>query len=139
MPIQQTNLHIGYVVDQIRQNLIGLQRDVNHNAQTHKAMALAGSPDLKTLQAFINDSIASYQKRLKWFDDWIAVNQKQTELSGQLAKMGWNLNDITVIQNGISVGVSTFANAKRDSSDAIVSACNQLMSDVDDPESLWPQ
>ncbi len=134
-----TNLHIGRIVDQIRQNLIGLQRDIHNNAVTHKAMALAESPPLEKLQSFIDDSVASYQKRLQWFTDWSATLQKQQDLSNQLTKMGWDLTDITSLEQALQGVITTFQQQPVKDFAGIVAACDSLATDCQSPDSLWPE
>ncbi len=137
--IPVTNLQIGRIVGQIQQNLIGLQRDIHSNALTHKAMAIAQSPDLPTLQSFINDAVASYQKRLQWFTDWSAQTQKQTELANQLAKMGWDLTDITTLENALQQVIADFQQLPLKDYQGIQDACDSLATNCNSPDSLWPE
>lgn len=139
MAIPVTNLHKQRVADQIRQNLIGLQRDMLTNAITHKAMAQAQSPNLATLQTFVRDCALEYLRRLQWLIDLRADASKRARLVDALSKMGWTEADVTDVATPLRQAAVTLRDAPRTSYAEIISACDSLVAFVDAPESLWPE
>lgn len=137
--IPRTNLHAGRLVDQIRQNLIGLQNDLRRNATTHKAMANAQSPNLATLQGFMTDAAASYLTRLVWIANLRADPVKRQALVDQLAKIGWTEPDITSVATALQTAAMTLSDAPKTTFAQIIAACDAVLAVVDAPDSLWPE
>jgi hypothetical protein len=139
MPIPLTNLHKGRIVEQISQNLVGLQNDIRRNAQAHKSMALAQSPDLATLQSFISDCVAEYLKRCKWIIDLRADPSRKARLLDALTKYGWTEADIVDVLTPMRAAVITLRDAPRTTYAQIISACDAVIVAVEPPDSLWPE
>src|SRR5678815_4380642 len=107
MAVPQTKLHANRVLEQIMDNVVGLQRDMVNNATAHKAMAQAQSPDLATLQGFVNDCIAQYSTRLGWGDAIVNTPAKLTILTNTCTRIGLAVTDITDITNALKTVVTT--------------------------------
>ena len=97
----RTLLHAGRVVDQIRQNLIGLQFNMVVNATTWRAMAVAQNPPLATLQTFMHDAATAYLTRLNWYTILQADPIKRQRVLDELARRGWSETDITDIGSAL--------------------------------------
>lgn len=138
--IPRTNLHVSRVLDQIVNNVVGLQRDMVRNAQTHKAMAVAQNPSVITLTTFVRDSAAAYQARAKFVTDWLADSTKNTTLVTQLSKRGWVATDITAPLTPLVQAMNALAGLKNNPTYAeIITACNAVLAAVDTPDSIWPE
>lgn len=134
-----TNLQKDRIIDQISANMIGLQRDIRSNASIHKAMAQAQSPDLGTLQGFINDCISEYQRRLKWCSDLRADPARRQRLLDALTDRGWIETDITDIYDAMITIVASFSAFSRTTYTEISTACDFMLSNTTPPDSLWPE
>jgi len=139
MAIPLTNLHKGRVVEQIKQNLIGLQNDMRRNAQTHKAMALAQSPPLEVLQSFVSDCAFSYLNRSQWMIDLRANTTKRQRLIDILTLMGWTETDLTDVAAPLRQAALALQSAPRTTFAEIITACDAVLVSIDAPESLWPE
>lgn len=139
MSIPLTNMHKGRIVDQISRNLIGLQADMRNNATAHKAMAQAQSPNLATLQSFVTDCLAEYQRRLKWCSDLRADTVRRQRLLDALAEKGWAESDITDVFTALKTVATTLNSASRTSYLEISLACDAVLASIDAPDSLWPE
>jgi hypothetical protein len=139
MTIAVTNLHGARVLGQIQQNLIQLQNDMRNNAASHKAMAQAQSPDLATLQSFIDDCIVQYLKRLQWIIDLRNNVSKRAILLTMLGKIGWTEPDIVDVMTSLRNEAITLQNAPRTTYTQIITACDAVISAVNPPDSLWPE
>jgi hypothetical protein len=139
MTIPITKLHAHRVLEQVLNNLTGLQRDIANNAQSHKAMAQAQSPALPTLQEFINDAAVAYLTRLKWIEDALSAPERREALLAALARIGCEESDVTDVHQALRAAVMAFHNAKKADYGAIIVACDKVMAEVNKPESLWPE
>lgn len=139
MSITLTNLHFERVVDQLRTNLIGLQKDMYNNAHGHVAMAQAQSPDFPTLQKYVTNSAAQYLKRLQWVTDLQNDPTRKQQMVNILTKMGWVLSDITSVIVPLQAAATALSNATLTNYQDIITACNALLAAVDAPPSLWPE
>jgi len=139
MAVPQTKLHANRVLEQIMDNVVGLQRDMVNNATAHKAMAQAQSPDLATLQGFVNDSIAAYSTRLGWGDAIVNTPAKLTILTNTCTRIGLAVTDITDITNALKTVVTTMQGANKTTYAQIVSLCDTVITAVNLPDSLWPE
>src|SRR3990167_9389087 len=127
MAIPRTRLHMLRVVDQIRQNLLGLQRDMLNNAAAHKAMAQAQVPDFAKLKTFVDDSATSYLRRLQWLIDLRNDSVKRQRLLDMLALMGWTETDITDVAAPLLLAAIALRDAPRTTYAEIVTFCDQLI------------
>jgi len=139
MAIPQTKLHANRVLDQIMNNVIGLQRDMINNANTHKAMANAQSPAIATLRQFVNDAAASYLTRIQWGEDIINTPAKLTILQNTVARIGLAVSDITDITNALKTEATNLQNASKNTYAQIISACDVIIANINLPDSLWPE
>jgi len=139
MAVPQTKLHANRVLDQMMNNVIGLQRDIANNAQTWLAMANAQSPPVATIAAFMNDAAASYLARIQWGTDIINTPAKLTILNATLARIGLDLTDITDITTALSSAASQLAAANKNTYAQLVTICNTIIAGINLPDSLWPE
>ena len=127
------------VLAQIEQNLVGLQRDMRRNAETHKAMALAQSPDVATLRTFLVDCAAQYLKRLQWVIDLRNDPAKKQALLDVLVTQGVEDKDIVDGVTDLRQAAVALRDAPKGSYVAITAACDAVLATVDEADSLWPE
>jgi hypothetical protein len=139
MTIPITKLHAHRLLEQVLNNLTGLQRDIANNAQAHKAMAEAKSPPLPTLQVFINDSAAAYLTRLKWVEDALSAPERREGLLAALARIGCEESDVTDVHEALRAAVLAFQSSQKTDYGKIIAACDDVIQQVNKPESLWPE
>jgi hypothetical protein len=133
-----TSLQNARVVDQIRQNLMNLQRDLLANAASHKAMAQTQIP-LAQLQQNVADCAADYLRRLQWLIDLRNDPVRRARLLDILTKMNWTEADITDVATPLRQAAVGLRDAPRTSYAEIIAACDSLTAFVDKPDSLWPE
>lgn len=139
MPIPINGIGKRRLINQIEQNLTGLQRDMHNNAVAHRAMALAESPNLATLAAFVADSAAQYLRRLQWVLDVRNDPVRRQRVLDLLATVGWTEDEITGYVQELRQAAIALRDAPRTSYAEIVTACDAMLVAVDLPESLWPE
>lgn len=139
MAIPLTRLHKARVVDQIRQNLVGLQQDMVRNAKSHKTMAAAQSPPRATLAVFVLDSATEYLRRLQWVIDLQNDPTRKARMIEILTSMGWTEADIVDVVVPLRQAAIALRDASKNTYAQIVAACDQLLAAVDAPDSLWPE
>lgn len=139
MAVPQTKLHANRVLDQIMNNVVGLQRDMFNNAQTHRAMAVAQSPAIATLRQFVNDAAASYLTRIQWGQDIIDTPAKLTILQNTVARIGLEVSDITDITNALKTEALALQAAAKNTFAQVITACDTLLANINLPDSLWPE
>ncbi len=139
MAIPKTKLHVGRVADQVYQNMLGLQRDLRRNATTHRAMAVAQSPTAAILRTFFQGAAASYTTRIGWFQSLNDNPARFAELTAELTRRGWTQADLLDPFNAIKTVVQAMNNATVNTYAQIITACDQILANVDAPDSLWPE
>ena len=139
MAVPQTKLHANRVLDQIMNNVVGLQRDIAQNAQTWLAMANAQSPPVATLASFMNDAAAAYQARIQWGQNIIDTPARLTTLNNTLSRIGLALTDITDVTDALSSAASQLAAANKTTYAQIITVCNAIIAGINLPDSLWPE
>lgn len=139
MAIPLTNLQKARVVEQIQRNLVQLQGDMVRNANTHKAMVTAQSPDVTTLAGFVQDCAASYLTRLQWVIDLRNNPTRKARLLEMLALMGWTEADIVDVVTALRSAAIALRDAPKTSYAEITAACDAVLAAVDAPDSLWPE
>lgn len=132
-------IHKRRIVSQIEQNLTGLQRDMNSNARSHKAMAQARSPSIATLGAFISDCSAQYLTRLQWIIDLRNDPVRRQRLLDMLASVGWTEQEITDYVQGLRQAAVAYRDALKTTYAQMEAAADAMILAVDMPESLWPE
>lgn len=137
--ITNTKLHVGRVADQCYRNLLGLQMDIRNNAGAHRGMALAQSVPFVTLRGFVTEAIAAYQTRLGWFQ---ALNDNAAKfqlLTEELTRRGWAQADLLAPFGELKTVVAAMNTAAKNNYADIVAMCDQVLANVNPPESLWPE
>jgi len=139
MAIPLTQLHGDRIIGQIRDNLVGLQRDMVQNATTHKTMAQAQSPARAVLATFVTDASASYLTRLQWVIDLRDDATRRARLLTVLARVGIDEQDIIDMVTPLRAQAIALRDASKATYALIIVACDTLLAAVDPPESLWPE
>lgn len=139
MAVPQTKLHANRVLDQIMNNVVGLQRDMRNNAATHRAMAVAQSPVIATLRTFMNDAAAAYLSRIQWEQDIVDTPAKVAILNNTLARVGLVLADITDVMSALKTESLALQSATKNTFAQVITACDTMIANVNLPESLWPE
>src|SRR5260221_343733 len=137
MPVPLTLLHQQRVVDQIRQNLVGVQRDMINNAKAHLAMAQAQSPDIATLLGFVRGVASQYLTRLGWITTLRNNPTQEAWVLAAMTRMGWSESDIVNVVTPLLTAANSLNNAALVTYADVISACNQLIAFIDVPPSLW--
>lgn len=138
MSIAVNAFHDQRVFEQYTRNLIGLQRDMNSNAQLWKTQAQAALA-LPALQAMISASLVQYQLRLQWMTDLQADSTKLTRLQAVLARMGMTTQDVADVALPLRSAAIALNAAPRTTFAEIITACDALLAAVNAPPSLWPE
>lgn len=123
------------VLQQVSDNLIGLQRDMRSNAQTWKTAALAGSVPLATLKTWMNDAAAQYLRRLAWRVDaetWQRVVEVHGAIGGEAAEFG-------LMSAPLKTAAAELAGAEKETDAQIVAACEAVLAAVPAATSLWQE
>ncbi len=139
MAVPQTRLHANRVLEQIMNNVIGLQRDIAENAQSWLAMATAQSPPAATIKTFMDSAAISYLARIQWGADIINTPAKLTILNATLARIGLVLTDITDITNALSSAAIQLQGATKNTFAQQITICNTIIAGINLPDSLWPE
>ena|SRR5689334_19712490 len=139
MSVPQTKLHANRVLEQIMNNVVGLQRDMFNNATTHKAMASAQSPAIAVLRQMVNDAAAAYLTRIQWGEDIINTPAKLTVLQNTCSRIGIATSDITDITDALKTEAINLQNASKNTFAQIITACDNLLANINLPDSLWPE
>ncbi len=116
-----------------------MQLDMVKNALAHKAMALAQSPNLATLQTFVRDTALNYLALLQRVIDLRDDPVKRQRLLDTLAKMGWTEADIVDVLTALRLVAIALRDAPRTTYAEIVIACDAVLASVAMPDSLWPE
>lgn len=139
MAVRVTAIHKRRIINQIEQNLTGLQRDMVNNAKMHKEMAVAQSPDVATLSTFVQDCALEYLRRLQWVIDLRNNPVRRQRLLDMIASAGWVEQDVIDYVQDLRQAAIALRDAPRTTYAEITAACDTLLASVPLPESLWPE
>jgi hypothetical protein len=120
---------------QLLQATRNLARDMVQNANTHKAMATAQSPDVVTLGRFVTDSAASYNRILSAAKAWVQANNAQA--TAAVGLIGATVSDLNTYTSPIQTAIAALAAADLSTYAAIISACNNVLATVPSPNSVF--
>lgn len=134
-----TNLHRTRVVEQVITILRNVQKDMRRNATVHKQMAQAQTPDHQTLKTYVNDCAATYLQNLQLIIDRRGDAVKKQQMLDILTKMGWTESDIVDTLVPLRQAAIALRDAPRSTYAEIITACDNVLSAVDAPDSLWPE
>lgn len=121
------------ILDQVYQNLIGLQRDMRSNAEAWKSSARTVPND--TITSWMNDAAAQYLRRLAWRADdatWQKAVSMHTTLGGDYA-------EFKAMSAPMKAAAEALAKADKSTPKQIVAACDAMLAAVPAPQSLWPE
>lgn len=137
--IPKTKLHFQRLVDQVTSNFVNLQNDLIRNANSHKTMALAQSPDVKTLASFVTDCIGQYSMRLNWVKSLRDTTTKRQDFINILTTIGWAETDVVNVYTPINQLITTIQAMPLTSYSEIIAVCDTILSTIDKPLSLWEE
>lgn len=113
-----------------------LARDMNQNAVTWLAAAKAANPDRATLAEWMTNAGASYRNIIAQASAFISANNATaTAACGLIGATVADLNSYTTPLQNVANGLGT---ADLSTYAAIETACNQIISAVPMPPTLWP-
>lgn len=139
MAVPVTQLQVLHLLLQIEQNINGLQRDVRANAAAWKASAQAQNVPVTTLAHYLNDAARSYQTRL----GWLAVLQTDTvnwaKVAALWAILGGSASDFESLMTPFADVAHRIDGADTSGYGAIMAVCDEILSAIDTPPSLWPE
>lgn len=121
------------ILDQVYQNLIGLQRDMRSNAQAWKSTA--STVPMETLSKWMNDAAAQYLRRLAWRAD-DAIWQKAIAMH---AALGGDYAEFKALSAPMKAAAEALAAAQKTTPKQVIAACDAVLSAVPAPQSLWPE
>lgn len=139
MAIPTTALHILRVMLQAEQNLSGLQRDMRNNAVSWKASAQAQNIPVDTLAQYMNDAATAYQTRLAWLSTLQADSANWTKIGTMWALLGGTAADFSGIITPLAAVATQLGPIDKSSYASIITVCNQIITAINAPLSLWPE
>jgi len=139
MAIPRTNLQKDRVTAQVTRVLLNLQRAMRNNAETHKAMAQAQSPDFVTLKGFVDGCAATYIGNLRWIFDLRANPTKRQRLIDSLGLRGWTESDIVDVETPLRTAATALRDAPRENYADIITSSDALLAFVTELDTLWPE
>lgn len=138
MSITRTDAHRKMLIEQAANGVLGLQRDVARNAETHKKLAIEESMPLSELQTRIADVLAAYEWRrakLRNFRDvTIPADAGFLAVGDQLML---TLKSVGVVGTAVADHIDAFATMPRTTYAEIITACDYLLANVEPLETVW--
>lgn len=139
MAISQTSFHVFRVLNQIMQNMIGLQHDMVSNANTWLTMANAQSPAASVIVGYMKDAATAYETRLGWVLNYKNTSPNWTAVVNMYVALGGVTTDATNLYTQMKAVADGLNTATLTDYPSIITACNQIISAVNAPDSLWPE
>jgi hypothetical protein len=127
------------VLNQIMQNMTGLQHDMVANANTWNAMAVAQNPDALTIAQYMHDAAASYETRLGWVLNYRNTSPNWNAVAAMYAALGGVGADVVTLYNEMKAVADALSVASITTYPQIQTACGQITAAVQAPDSLWPE
>lgn len=138
MAIPLTDAHRKAMIEQAQAGVLNMQMSVARNAVTHKQWATDESVPLAELQQRITDTIAAYESiraRLRNFRDVTVPADAGFVTVGNSIKL--TLQSIGDIGQEVADHIDVFAAMPRTSYAEIITACDYLIANVNEPPSVW--
>lgn len=141
MRIPTTSLDISRAIDQVVDNLNGLQRDIRNNAIAWRAAAQAQpqTVPVATLAQWMNAAAVSYQTRLSWIATLRADPVNWPLVSAMWVRRGGTASDFTSKVNPMTAVANQLGPAPKTTYAQIISACDQIIAAINAPFSIWPE
>lgn len=136
------NLHADYILGQVARNLIGLQRDMRSNAQTHKSLAVSQSVPLEKLQRFVDDCASEYLRRIKWVTDFNTRGVDDAQVQQRIDRKRASDTEANELVNALAGAATNLQNAPKSNFAEIAAACEAVLTSLVAPEtppSIWPE
>lgn len=139
MAVPVTQLHILRLLLQVERNLSGLQYDMRANAATWKQQAQAQTVPVAQLAGYMDSAAAAYQTRLGWLDAAQANSDVWTKLAAMWALLGGTGKDFQDLITPFKAVADGLGPASKNTNAKIIGICDQILSTIDAPLSLWPE
>ena len=120
---------------QIQQATRGMAQSMIVNANTHIAMANAQSPNLATLQGYVNAVAANYAAIVAQGTTFTTANQVQ--MTAACAIIGATLTDLGNYSAPLTSAITALKNADKSSYAAIITSCQALLATVPIPATIF--
>lgn len=135
--IPVTSVHGQRIIYQVTNVLVNVQKAMNQNAQTHKAMALAETPPIEDLRTMMVDCATLYLRDLGFIES--RRSGKGGELIDQIAKVGWADDDVALVLNALKVAALNYSFEVATIKDyaGVIAACDAVLAEVQPVDSLW--
>lgn len=138
MAIAITDAHRKLMIEQAQNGVLNMQMSVARNAATHKQWAVDQSVELTQLQQMITDTIASYESiraRLRHFRDVTIPSDPGFLTVGDSLKL--TMQSVGNLGQEVADCIDTFAIMPRSTYAEIITACDYLIANVNEPPSIW--
>ena len=139
MAVPVTQLQVLRLLLQIEQNINGLQRDVRANAAAWKASAQAQDVPVATLAQYLNDASISYQIRLGWLAALQADTASWAKVTALWSILGGSVADFESLMTPFAEIAHLLVVTDKSDYATITVVCDQILSAIDAPLSLWPE
>ena len=139
MAVPVTQLQVLRLLLQIEQNINGLQRDVRANALAWKVSAQAQDVPVATLARYLNDAAISYQTRLGWLAALQADSGNWARVTALWSILGGSVTDFESLMTPFAEIAHLLGSADKSDYATITAVCDQILSAIDAPLSLWPE
>lgn len=137
MAIALTDAHRKHMIEQAQTGVLNLQRSVHANALTHKQWAQEGMP-LDELAEKINRTLDAYESiraRLRKFRDEVIPSDPGFLTVGDSLKL--TLQSVGDVGQQVADHIDVFADMPRSTYAEIITACEYLIDEVNQPPSVW--
>ena len=139
MSVPVTQFQVLRLMLQIEQNSNGLQRDLRSNAASWKASAQAQAVAPATLAQYMSDAVSAYQTRLAWLTTVQADSAHWPKVVALWTILGGTDADFTALMTPLTAEVNQLGLADKSNYAKIIAICDQVLSAIDAPLSLWPE
>lgn len=139
MAVPVTQFQVLHLLLQIEQNINGLQRDVRANAAAWKASAQAQDVPVATLAQYLSDAARSYQARLGWLSALQADTGNWARVTSLWLILGGSVADFESLMTPFATIANLLGSADTSGYGQIMAVCDQILSAIDAPLSLWPE
>ena len=139
MTVPVTQLQVLRLLLQIEQNINGLQRDLHANALAWKVSAQRQDIPVATLAQYLIDAATSYQTRLGWLADVQADSILWARVASLWSILGGTVAEFESLLMPFAAMASLLVAADKSDYATITAVCDQILSAIDAPLSLWPE
>jgi uncharacterized protein YidB (DUF937 family) len=136
-----TSFHIKRLTNQIETNLHNLQVAMRTNAQFWKDHALATTATPEKLSEMMVDAAGRYLGNLQWILDALNHEGHGEAVCAMFTAQGFSETECEDLVNHLKQDALKLMDlaAHKTSYAEIISACDQVLADVDAVPSIWPE